>query len=179
MKKAFYTSLLIGLISLGHVVESDAGGLFIPLGGVVNTGRAGAGVVATRDPNAIHYNPALIANTEGHQVLVDLTWAMLQFEYQRASQTEPNGDTTTYKKVSNEAPGITIPQVLFTTDFGSDQFGLGVGLSRLFRHRCVCLRTARSDMSLSILQILSLLRQKSPLHGARIPAFRSVPVFRM
>ncbi|MBO4349852.1 MAG: outer membrane protein transport protein [Proteobacteria bacterium] len=128
MKKAFYTSLLIALISLGYTAEADAGGLFIPLGGVVNTGRAGAGVVATRDPNAIHYNPALIANTDGHQLLVDLTWAMLQFEYQRAPQTELNGDTTTYKKVTNEAPGITIPQVLFTTDFGSDQFGLGVGL---------------------------------------------------
>ena len=108
--------------------EAFAGGFFVPLGGVANTGRAGAGVVSTRDPNAIAYNPALIALNEGHQLLVDITWAMLQMEYQRAPQLENNGSITTFDKVTNEAPGITIPQVLFTTDFGTDQFGLGVGL---------------------------------------------------
>lgn len=105
-----------------------AGGLFIPLGGVAASGRAGAAVVSTRDPNAIAYNPALIALNEGHQILVDATWAMLNFEYQRAPKVEPNGTTTTFSKVKNEAVGILIPQVLFTTDFGTDQFGLGVGV---------------------------------------------------
>ena len=107
---------------------SYAGGLFVPLGGVANTGRAGAAVVSTRDPNAIAYNPALIALNDGHQVLVDVTWGMLQFEFQRAPQIEPNGDLTTYDKVENLAKGIAIPQVLFTTDFGTDEFGLGFGL---------------------------------------------------
>ncbi len=105
-----------------------AGGLFVPLGGVRNTGRAGAGVVSTRDPNAVAYNPALIALTEGHQLLVDVEWAMLQLDFQRAPQVEQNGTVTTFKKVENQAAGIAIPQVLFTTDFGSDQFGLGVGV---------------------------------------------------
>lgn len=109
-------------------VEALAGGLFVPLGGVANTGRAGAAVVSTRDPNAIAYNPALIALNEGHQLLVDLTWAMLQLEFQRAPQLENNGSVTTFDKVENLAPGITIPQLLFTTDFGTDQFGLGVGV---------------------------------------------------
>ena len=128
MKRALYTSIFTGILALTGALQANAGGLFIPLGGVATTGRAGAAVVSTRDPNAIAYNPALIALNDGHQLLVDLTWAMLQFEYQRAPQTEPNGQTMTYKKVTNEAPGITIPQVLFTTDFGTDQFGLGVGL---------------------------------------------------
>lgn len=117
-----------GLLGMSIVAPANAGGLFVPLGGVVNTGRAGAGVVSTRDPNAVAYNPALIALNEGHQILVDATWAMLNLEFSRAPQIEPNGSTTTYKTVKNEAPGILIPQVLFTTDFGTDQFGLGVGI---------------------------------------------------
>lgn len=108
--------------------QAQAGGLFVPLGGVATSGRAGAAVVSTRDPNAIAYNPALIALNEGHQILVDATWAMLNLEYQRSPQVEPNGTTTTFQKVKNEAVGIVIPQILFTTDFGTDQFGLGVGL---------------------------------------------------
>lgn len=126
MKPIFKTLSLITMMLVPAAVH--AGGLFVPLGGVLNTGRAGAGVVSTRDPNAIAYNPALIALTEGHQILVDLTWGMMQFDYQRAPQTEPNGAVSSYEKVSNKAPGITIPQILFTTDFGTDQFGLGVGL---------------------------------------------------
>ena len=114
---------LFGLSSTAY-----AGGLFVPLGGVANTGRAGAGVVSTRDPNAIAYNPALIALTEGHQVLADITWSMLQLDYQRASDTSLNGHQNTYPAVHNQAAGVVIPQVLFTTDLGTDQFGLGVGL---------------------------------------------------
>ncbi|MBQ9395929.1 MAG: outer membrane protein transport protein [Proteobacteria bacterium] len=115
------------LVSLASM-EAFGGGLFVPLGGVLNTGRAGAGVVSTRDPNAIAYNPALIALGDGHQLLVDFEWAMLQLEFQRASQVERNGSVTEFEKVKNEAPGILIPQILFTTDFGTDQFGLGVGV---------------------------------------------------
>ncbi len=127
MKKAI-TTIIAASCFLLLAADASAGGLFIPLGGVANTGRAGAAVVSTRDPNAIAYNPALIALNDGHQLLVDVTWAMLQLEYQRASQVEVNGQTTTFDKIKNEAPGIAIPQVLFTTDFGTDQFGLGVGL---------------------------------------------------
>lgn len=122
------SKLIFAICFLCCATEAFAGGLFVPLGGVANTGRAGAAVVSTRDPNAIAYNPALIALNDGHQVLVDITWAMLQLEFQRAPQIENNGTITTFEKVSNEAPGITIPQVLFTTDFGTDQFGLGFGL---------------------------------------------------
>ena len=125
MKK--YLGIFLGVF-LGVSSVAQAGGLFVPLGGVANTGRAGAAVVSTRDPNAIAYNPALIALGEGHQLLVDFTWGMLQLEFQRAPQVENNGSTTTYDVVKNEAPGVLIPQVLFTTDFGTDEFGLGVGL---------------------------------------------------
>ena len=122
------TPILLFLAVLSCSVTASAGGLFIPLGGVVNTGRAGAAVASTRDPNAIAYNPALIALTEGHQVLVDVTWGMLQLDFQRAPDTSRNGTPITYPSVSNQAAGVAIPQVLFTTDFGTDQFGLGVGL---------------------------------------------------
>ncbi len=126
MKRIIKTAVFVAaVLSSG---TAYAGGLFVPLGGVANTGRAGAAVVSTRDPNAIAYNPALIALNDGHQLLVDVTWGMLQLEYQRAPQTELNGTITTYEKIKNQAKGIAIPQILFTTDFGTDKFGLGVGL---------------------------------------------------
>ncbi len=105
-----------------------AGGLFLPLGGVMPNGRAGAVTAGARDPNAIQYNPALIALTEGHQLLVDIQYAMLQLSYQRASETTRNGTQLDFDPVENLAPGVTIPQILFTTDFNTDEFGLGVGL---------------------------------------------------
>lgn len=122
------TAVFFATAMCSFATQAQAGGLFVPLGGVATSGRAGAAVVSTRDPNAIAYNPALIALNEGHQILVDATWAMLNLEYQRSPQVEPNGTTTTFQKVKNEAVGIVIPQILFTTDFGTDQFGLGVGL---------------------------------------------------
>lgn len=125
---AFQTAVLSSFLLLACAPSAQAGGFFVPLGGVHNTGRAGAAVVSTRDPNAIAYNPALIALNDGHQLLADITWAMLNLEYTRASQVEPNGSVTSYATIKNEAVGITIPQVLFTTDFGTDSFGLGVGL---------------------------------------------------
>ncbi len=122
-------SAAAGVLSAGLTASASfAGGLFVPLGGVANTGRAGAAVVSARDPNAIAYNPALIALGEGHQLLVDATWGMLSLEFARAPQIEPNGSATAFEKIKNEAAGVLIPQVLFTTDFGTDQFGLGVGL---------------------------------------------------
>ena len=105
-----------------------AGGLFIPLGGVMPGGRAGAVVASARDPNAIQYNPALVALGEGHQLLVDVQYGLLQLEYTRAPETTRNGSLMTFDTVTNEAKGIAMPQVLFTTDFGTDTFGLGVGL---------------------------------------------------
>ena len=116
------------MIACGVTSTAYAGGLFVPLGGVANTGRAAAAVVSTRDPNAIAYNPALIALGDGHQLLVDVTWGMLQFEFQRAPWVEENGTVTTFDKVENQAKGVAIPQVLFTTDFGTDCIGLGVGV---------------------------------------------------
>ena len=105
-----------------------AGGLFIPLGGVMPGGRAGAVVAAARDPNAIQYNPALIALNEGHQLLVDIQYGLLSLEYTRAPETTRNGSLMTFETVTNQAKGIAMPQVLFTTDFGTDYLGLGVGL---------------------------------------------------
>ena len=55
MKPIFKTLSLITMMLAP--AAAHAGGLFVPLGGVLNTGRAGAGVVSTRDPNAIAYNP--------------------------------------------------------------------------------------------------------------------------
>ena len=128
MKKIQIISLLAFMVLSLISLDALGGGLFVPLGGVANTGRAGAGVVSTRDPNAIAYNPALIALGDGHQLLVDFEWAMLQLEFERAPQVERNGSVTEYEKIKNEAPGIMIPQILFTTDFGTDQFGMGVGV---------------------------------------------------
>ena len=125
--KNYYILILTALSALLST-NSYAGGLFVPLGGVANTGRGGAAIVSTRDPNAIAYNPALIALTEGHQILADLTWGMMQFDYQRAPDVLENGKLVEYPSVSNQAAGVAIPQILFTTDFGTDQFGLGVGL---------------------------------------------------
>ena len=121
-------TLILTLFLMALSANALADGLFVPLGGVAATGRAGAVVASTRDPNAVHYNPALIALGDGHQVLVDLTWGMLQLDFQRAPQTENNGTVTKFPAVHNEAPGIVMPQVLFTTDFGTDTIGLGVGL---------------------------------------------------
>ena len=78
MKRSLQFLCLAATLFTAH--DAFAGGLFVPLGGVRNTGRAGAGVVSTRDPNAVAYNPALIALTEGHQLLVDVEWAMLQLD---------------------------------------------------------------------------------------------------
>ena len=116
------------MLTMLAATEVMAGGLFIPLHGVATSGRAGAAVVSTRDPNAIAYNPALIALTEGHQLLVDLTWGMLQLEFQRAPQENRQGQITVFEPVHNLAPGVVIPQLLFTTDFGTDTLGLGVGI---------------------------------------------------
>lgn len=122
----FFSSIALTLSCISG--NANAGGLFVPLGGVANTGRAGAAVASTRDPNAIAYNPALIALNDGHQLLVDLTWGMIQIEYARAPQTDTQGNLSHYDTVKNKAPGVTIPQVLFTTDFGTDTIGFGVGL---------------------------------------------------
>ena len=128
LMRRFFLTIILFITAICFSGPVLAGGLFVPLGGVANTGRAGAAVASTRDPNAIAYNPALIALGDGHQLLVDLTWGMLQLEFERAPQVEKNGTTTTYPTVHNEAPGIIIPQILFTTDFGRDDIGLGVGL---------------------------------------------------
>lgn len=91
-------------------------------------GRAGAVVVSARDPHAIAVNPALIALTEGHQLLVDFSWAMLQLDYSRASQMDRAGKLHNFESVQNEAPGVVVPEILFTTDLGTDTFGLGFGI---------------------------------------------------
>lgn len=114
------------LCGMGH--EARAGGLFMPFRGVFPMGRAGAVVASLRDPNALSYNPALLALGEGHQILVDLSWGMLSLDFSRDPITNRNGTQTEFESVHNEAPGITIPQVLFSTDFGTDQFALGVGV---------------------------------------------------
>jgi len=126
MKKTLFVTTLLAALLLS--TQAFAGGLFIPLGGVMPNGRAGAVVAGARDPNAIQYNPALISLVEGHQLLVDIQYGMLQLEYTRAPEVLRNGSTKTYDTVTNEAPGVAMPQVLFTTDFGTDEFGLGVGL---------------------------------------------------
>ena len=127
MMKAYFSILLFIATLLASNVAC-AGGLFIPLGGVMPGGRAGAVVAAARDPNAIQYNPALIALGEGHQLLVDIQYGMFQLEYTRAPETTRNGTTMTFETVSNEAKGVVMPQILFTTDFGTDTLGLGLGL---------------------------------------------------
>ena len=128
MKSGILKFIAAAAVSAACCTSAYAGGLFVPLGGVANTGRAGAAVVSTRDPNAIAYNPALIALTDGHQLLVDVTWGMLQFEFQREPLIEPNGSVTNFEKVTNQAKGVAIPQLLFTTDFGTDCIGMGVGV---------------------------------------------------
>ena len=124
--KCIFSLIILFIMAIPSI--AFAGGLFVPLGGVANTGRAGAAVASTRDPNAIAYNPALIALTEGHQLLGDVTWGMLQLDYQRAPDTGANNRRIEYPSVSNQAAGVAIPQILFTTDLGTDQFGLGVGI---------------------------------------------------
>ncbi|MFA5624281.1 MAG: outer membrane protein transport protein [Bradymonadales bacterium] len=100
----------------------------MPFRGVLPMGRAGAVVVSLRDPNALSINPALLALGEGHQILVDASWSMLQLEFNRDPRINRNGSKTEFEMVRNEAPGIVIPQVLFSTDFGTDQFALGFGV---------------------------------------------------
>ena len=70
----------------------------------------------------------MIALTDGHQLLADVTWGMLQLDYQRSPDVGVNNKIIEYPSVSNQAAGVAIPQILFTTDFGTDQFGLGVGV---------------------------------------------------
>ena len=171
------TAVFFATAMCSFATQAQAGGLFVPLGGVATSGRAGAAVVSTRDPNAIAYNPALIALNEGHQILVDATWAMLNLEYQRSPQVEPNGTTTTFQKVKNEAVGIVIPQILFTTDFGTDQFGLGVGLFPPNLPNSP--PWGRNATPLSTCQIRLLSRRKSLLHGVHILAFPSARAFKM
>lgn len=91
-------------------------------------GRGGAVVVSARDPHAIAINPALIALTEGHQILVDFNWAMFQLDYTRAPQLDRGGKLHTFESIRNEAPGVVVPEILFTTDFGTDTLGLGFGV---------------------------------------------------
>ena len=127
MKKYYLTSL-ITIIFILTPVAAETAGMFLPFRGIFPMGRAGAVNTSARDPNALTLNPALLALAEGHQILVDISFAALNLTFQRDPRTNRNNTKTQFEEVRNIAPGIVIPQVLFSTDFGTDTLALGAGI---------------------------------------------------
>ncbi len=132
----FATALLA--LALFVPAEAFAAGFYLPGHGVKPLGRAGAQVVHGQgDLNAIWHNPANVAGLGSFQLTVDLALIALNFDFQRAPRTMPNGETRTYSKVSNEAPPKTDPQLLIGGPLPVDgmSWGFGVYAPYLSGHR--------------------------------------------
>jgi long-chain fatty acid transport protein len=101
--------------------------LWIPLHGVVPSGRASAVTAGIRDPNAIYFNPAALALIDEHTLLVDAAWIDLWLSFQRADAVARNGESISFEEVNNESPGIAAPQLLFSARL-AEEWALGLGL---------------------------------------------------
>ncbi len=107
---------------------AEAGGFYLPFRGVFAMGRGSAVTASLRDPAAISYNPALLALYDGHHILIDGTWSTFSLTFQRDPQMQRNGSELTFDEIANLHPGVMIPQLLFSTDFGTDVIAMGLGI---------------------------------------------------
>ena len=110
-------ALALGIAALVSA-DAFASGFYLPGHGIRPLGRAGAYVASGgQNLNSLWHNPANLAGMDGFNLTVDAALINLSFEFQRAQQTEPNGDITTYSPVSNEAPPKVDPQILMGGKF--------------------------------------------------------------
>lgn len=120
--------MAVALAAVCVAAPAQAGGLWLPGVGVEPLGRGGAVVAGGEDPNVLWYNPAALTVVEGHQLTFDVTLIHLAYEFARADATARNGETVSFDPVENEASPQFVPRLMFSTDLGTEQFALGVGV---------------------------------------------------
>jgi len=122
-----FLALLIAAIVLAVPSLASAGGFWLPGHGATPLGRGGAVVASSDDPNGIWYNPATLVRNKGNQLLIDVAMIDLSADFTRADRQARDGSTVTYETVKNEGMPQWIPQLLFSSDLGTDEFALAVG----------------------------------------------------
>jgi long-chain fatty acid transport protein len=122
--------LRVLVVALGVAASADvarAAGFYLPGRGLRAAGRAGAFVASCDDPQCLWYNPANLAALDGYHLLVDAAAVFTTSTFRRATRQEDGRDIA-YGKVSNGAPPVVSPSILFAGDFGLEDFGFGAGV---------------------------------------------------
>ncbi len=103
---------------------AQAGGYFLPGGGVRAMSRGGAYVVGTDDANALYLNPANLATQKGTQLHLEAAGIFPHLEFTRAALPDA---TESFEPVNNAAtvnPGATIG---ISSDFGLPDLVFALG----------------------------------------------------